>query len=317
MSKSKSKKISKTTRSLKGNRKRSNQKSSKCMMMFITLVIVVVGLAWHFDLIPDFDIPIPPVVIAVEGEAVLHFIDAGQSDATLIVTDTGTMLIDAGSRSAGPAVAEYIRNLGVRKITYVIATHPHEDHIGGMYLILNEFEIGMILMPEVSHDTRTFESMLDAIENHNIPVRAPKAGSVIALGDARFTVIGPNSDHYSNLNNWSLSLRMAFGETSFIFTGDAEQLAEIEIIEAGHYLRSDVLHVGHHGSSTSTTQVFLDAVAPSIAVIPVGEGNRYGHPHEEVMGRLNAAGVKIYRSDLHGDIVITTDGTNLNIRTAR
>jgi len=300
-----------------GRKNKSDKKSSKGIIIFLVLTVIVVGVAWYFDLIPDIGEPAVPAIVAVDGEAVLHFIDAGQSDATLIITDAGTMLIDARNRSAGPAVVEYIQNLGLRELTYVVATHPHEDHIGGMDIVLNAFDVGMVLMPEVTHTTRTFERMIDAIEDNHIPVRAPEAGSTIQLGGAIFTVVGPNSDSYANLNDWSLSLRMAFGETSFIFTGDAERIAELEMIAAGHYLRSDVLHVGHHGSRTSTAQEFLDAVAPSIAVIAVGEGNRYGHPHEEVMERLEAAGLNIYRSDYHGDIIITTNGTNMSVRTAR
>ncbi|MCL2421921.1 MAG: MBL fold metallo-hydrolase [Defluviitaleaceae bacterium] len=308
------------TRRVKGRsrkrRSRRNRKSPAGILLFIALAMVTVA-AWYLDYIPDLAGPAAPAMVAIDGEAVLHFIDAGQSDATLIVTDAGTMLIDAGSRSAGPGVVEYIRNLGIRELTYVVATHPHEDHIGGMDLVLNQFDIGMVLMPEVTHTTRTFERMIDAIEDNNIPVRAPAADSTIQLGGAIFTVIGPNNSGHANLNNMSLSLRMAFGATSFIFTGDAERIAELEMIAAGHYLRSDVLHVGHHGSSTSTVQEFLDAVVPSIAVIAVGKGNRYGHPHEDVMERLVAAGLRIYRSDYHGDIVMTTNGTDIQVRTAR
>ena len=313
----------KVTRTAKRKVNRSRKSGSKLpIILLVFLIAVGIGAAWYFGLIPDLDELLggretAPAVIAVDGTARLHFIDVGQADATLIITDGGTMLIDAGSRSSGPRVVEYIQNLGITTLTYVVATHPHEDHIGGMDLVLNEFNIGTLLLPPVSHTTRTYERMIDAIENNNIHTVAPSAGDVINLGGAIFTVIHPNSDHYRNLNDWSISLRMAFGGVSMVTTGDAEIPAEREMIAAGHYLRADILRLGHHGSSTSTTQEFLDAVSPSIAIIQVGEGNRYGHPHQEVMERLYAANLRIYRNDHHGDIIITTDGTNIEVRTAR
>ena len=291
------------------------------MILFVILVVVGVGVAWHFGFI-DLDGLLggdaqPPAVVAVDGQMEIHFIDVGQADATLIITSEGTMLIDAGSRSSGPRVVEYLQELGMTEITYVVGTHPHEDHIGGMDLVLNAFRVGTLLIPPVSHTTRTYERMIEAIENNNVYTRAPAAGDVVNLGGAIFTIIHPNSDHYGNLNDWSISKRMAFGNVSMITTGDAERPAELEMIEAGHYLRADILRLGHHGSRTSTSQEFFDAVSPSIAIIQVGEGNRYGHPHPEVMDRLHAADVRIYRNDLHGDIILTTDGTNIDIRTAR
>jgi len=307
----------------RGNRRRNKSGGSRSKLPIILLVLLLlvgVGAAWHFGLI-DFDELLSgrgaqaPAVIAVDGQMELHFIDVGQADATFIITDGGTMLIDAGSRNSGPRVVEYLQNLGIREITYVVATHPHEDHIGGMDLVLNEFTVGTLLMPPVSHTTRTYERMIEAIENNNVYARSPAAGSTVNLGGAIFTVIHPNADNYGNLNDWSISFRMAFGQVSMVTTGDAERLAELEMIEAEHYLSADILRLGHHGSRTSTSQEFFDAVSPSIAIIQVGEGNRYGHPHPEVMDRL--AGLRVYRNDHHGDIILTTDGTNIEVRTAR
>ena len=307
----------------RGSKKQGAKKpgSKLPIILLAILVLVGVGVAWHFGFINLEGLlggdAQPPAIVAVDGQIEIHFIDVGQADATLIITGGGTMLIDAGSRSSGPRVVEYLQELGMTEITYVVGTHPHEDHIGGMDLVLNTFNVGTLLIPPVSHTTRTYERMIEAIENHNIYTRAPEAGDVINLGGAIFTIIHPNSDNYSNLNDWSISKRMAFGNVSMVTTGDAERPAELEMIEAGHYLRADILRLGHHGSRTSTSQEFFDAVSPSIAIIQVGEGNRYGHPHEEVMDRLHAVNARIYRNDHHGDIVLTTDGTNIEIRTAR
>jgi len=244
----------------------------------------------------------------------VHFIDVGQGDAVLIQTTEGHVLIDGGDNHMGEHVVQYLRNAGVREISYVIATHPHADHIGGLIDVLRTFPVGTLIMPPVAHTTRTFERFLDAIEENNIPLKEPIAGSTFSVGDAVFTIIAPNSSGHSNLNNYSVSLRMALGETSFIFTGDAEVQSETEMILAGHILSSDVLHVGHHGSSTSTTQAFFEAVDPAIAVIQLGRDNTYGHPHREVRERL--ADVRVYRTDEHGHIILMTDGEEITVRGA-
>ena len=304
-------------------KKGASVKNKSKLRIILICAILLVSAVLYFGLI-DFN-EAPPMAVdgqlevplVVDGQLEVHFIDVGQADATLIITDGGTMLIDAGSRNSGPRVVEYLKEMGITEITYAVATHPHEDHIGGMHLVLNAFDIGTVLMPAVSHTSRTYERMIEAIENNNITARAPNPGDIIRLGDAVFTVIHPNSYSNRNLNDWSISFRMQFGGVSMVTTGDAEGPAEREMIQSGHVLNADILRLGHHGSQTSTTQEFFDAVSPSIAIIQVGAGNIYGHPHESVMNRLNAAGVRIYRNDIHGDIILTTDGTNIDIRTTR
>lgn len=260
----------------------------------------------------DTYIPLPG-----QGEAIVHFIDVGQGDAVLIHTAEGSVLIDGGDNHMGERVVSYLRRLGIREITYVVATHPHSDHIGGLIDVLYAFPVGTLIMPPIAHTTLTFEHFLDAIESNNITLQEPIAGSSFGIGGATFTVIAPNSSGYSNINDYSVSLRMTFGVTSFIFTGDAEAASEAEMVEAGHVLSSNVLHLGHHGSTTSTTQPFLNAVNPEIAVISVGASNGHGHPHRAVINRLNAAGTRIYRTDRHGNVVVSTNGADLTVLTVR
>ena len=307
----------------RGGGKNSGKKKSPILIIVVLLIVVGAAIAaWQFglfDSLLNMGDTEPSVTRAdVDGSIEIHFIDVGQADATFIVTEAGTMLIDAGSRRSGPRVVEYLQEMGITEITYVVATHPHEDHIGGMDLILNGFTVGHVLLPDISHTTRTYERMVEAIETHNISTSAPLAGHTFEMGDVAFTVIHPSTNNNGrNLNNWSLSLRVDFGNVSMITTGDAEVPAEREMIATGINLQADILRLGHHGSRTSTAQEFLDAVNPSIAIIQVGEDNDYGHPHSEVMDRLYEAGLRIYRNDHHGNIVLTTDGTSIDIRTER
>jgi len=307
----------------KKRRKRRNFRVSPWVLLFIVGLAAILVYAWRTnpDIVQDvtnwvrngwgdfFDNNEP--IVIPDGEAIIHFIDVGQGDAVLIQTSNGNMLIDGGDIGLGDRVLAYLRFAGVSRFDYVIATHPHADHIGGLVDVINTLPIGTLIMPPVAHTTRIFERFLDAIENNGVNLREPIAGDRYALGEGGFTIIAPNSSGYANLNDYSVSLRFDFGANSFIFTGDAERISENEMIAAGHNLRADVLHIGHHGSHTSTTRNFLNAVRPNIAVISVGESNSHGHPHDVVMNRLNNADLRIYRTDHHGNITITTNGENL------
>ncbi|CDG37214.1 hypothetical protein CTHBC1_2631 [Acetivibrio thermocellus BC1] len=257
------------------------------------------------------DIPVTPA----DKELKVHFIDVGQGDSIFIHTNNAAMLIDAGSNGDGSKIVSYIRQQGFNKLDYVIFTHPHADHIGGAVDVVNSFEIGKIIMPKVEHTTQTYENLLLAIKSKGLKITFPNPGDEYSLSSAKFKILAPNSLSYKDLNDYSVVTRLTFGETSFLFTGDAESVSENEILSKGFDIKSDVLKVGHHGSSSSTTQAFLNKVNPKYAIIMVGADNNYGHPHKETMDKLKAKGIPVYRTDENGTIVATSDGSNITFNT--
>jgi len=250
------------------------------------------------------------------GKLKVHFIDVGQADSILIQDSGGsTMLIDAGNNEDADLVVNYLKEHGIDKLDYVIGTHPHEDHIGGLDAVINTFNIGKVIMPKVSHNTKTFEDVLTAIKNKNLKVTSPVPGESYNLGNAKFTILAPNSDNYDNLNDYSIVIKLEFGETSFLFAGDAETKSENEMIVKGFNLKANVLKVGHHGSTTSSSLPFIKAIAPKYAVISVGKHNSYGHPDSIILNRFKTLNVEVLRTDILGTIVFTSDGKNLTYTT--
>jgi len=249
----------------------------------------------------------------VRGELQVHFIDVGQGASQLIIGSSGkTILIDAGNNNQEEEIVAYLRKNNIQKIDILVGTHPDADHIGGLDAVIDNFEIGKIYMPKVQSNTKTFEDVLLAIQRKGLKVSTAKAGVTLDWEtDAKVQMIAPVRE-YNDDNDMSAVLKLTFGEISFLFTGDAESKSEHDMINTDADLKSNVLLVGHHGSKTSTTEAFLDAVKPSFGVIQVGENN-YGHPAPEILERLNKRGVKVYRNDLHGDIVFVTDGKNIKV----
>lgn len=248
-------------------------------------------------------------------DLVVRFVDVGQGDCEIVQLPDGTnILIDGGPESARAELLKEIDSYGIKKFDYVVATHPHEDHIGGMDAVIDNFDIGCVYMPDVVTTTKTFENLLDSIENKNLEVETAKAGVfVINEENISMVFVAPNSDKYDDLNNYSAVLKFTYGKCSFLFTGDAEKLSENEMLEASADLSADVLKVGHHGSSTSSGKKFIKSVNPDYAIIEVGTDNEYGHPHEETIKALE--NIKVYRTDLHGDITAVCDGVNIKITT--
>lgn len=261
----------------------------------------------------------PP--ISEESFLKVHFIDVGQGDATLIQQinqdNTYNMLIDAGNNGDGEYLVEYLKDQGVKTLDYIIGTHPHSDHIGGLDDVIKGFQVGAIIMPKVMANTRTFEEVMEAVSDKGLSITSPVPGTSYPLGEAEFTILAPNSDDYASLNDYSIANRLVFGSNSFIFTGDAEALSEEEILNNFNKrdLASDVFKLAHHGSSTSNTEDFLEAINPSYGIISCGQDNSYGHPHREIMAQLKARNILVFRTDLHGTIVINSDGKDISIET--
>jgi len=247
----------------------------------------------------------------VSGKLEVHFIDVGQADSILIKNGSQAMLIDAGNNADASLVVNYIKGQGFTKLDYVIGTHPHEDHIGGLDAVIKAFDIQTLIMPKASSNTKTFQDVLTAIKDKGLKVTSPVPGRKYELGNAEFTILAPNGSSYSDLNNASVVIRLTHGQNSFLFQGDAEDVSEEEILRKGFPIQSDVLKVGHHGSRYSTGSAFLAKVKPKYAVISVGKGNTYGHSAQEVLDKLAAAGVKVYRTDEQGTIIAVSDGSKI------
>ncbi len=242
-----------------------------------------------------------------------HFIDVGQGDAILVQLSSGkNILIDAGEDSA--PVISYLRQNQVSRLDIIIATHPHSDHIGGMSDVIQSFDIGSFYMPRVSHTTDAFSNMLDAVAGKGLKAKAAKAGVTLDVGSGfKACFLAPGASSYEDLNNYSAVLKIEYGQTAFLFAGDAESVSEEEMFHSGMNLQADLLKVGHHGSHDSSTDAFLKAVKPKVAVISVGTGNDYGHPSAETIVRLKSAGAEVYRTDHLGTIIATSDGSKVTV----
>lgn len=252
--------------------------------------------------------------VVTDGNFTVYFIDVGQADSILITNNNHNMLIDAGTNDEGPKVLKFIKEKGIGKLDYVVGTHPHEDHIGGLDDVINsDIQIDKVLMPKMQTNTKTFEDVLDAIQNKGLKITAPKKGDTYNLGDASLEVMTDSIANKKNLNLSSITLLMKYGNNSFLFMGDAEKENE----QTRQWPNVDVLKVGHHGSKTSSSQDFLNQTKPKISIIMAGEGNSYGLPKQEILDRLNKVGSKIYRTDKNGTITAISDGNQINITTEK
>ncbi len=246
------------------------------------------------------------------GEEKIHFIDVGQGDSIFVESNGEYMLVDAGEEDKGDIVTEYLKKMGVETIKYAVATHPHSDHIGGIDDVINEFDVENIIMPDAPNNTRSFENMLDAVENNNVNAIMAEPGSSYILGDFKFDILGPLSIS-DDMNNNSVVIKLVYGDDKILLTGDCSKNEENEILDSGTDLSADLLKAGHHGSSTSSSEKFIEAVNPSAAVISCGKNNEYGHPHKEVVDLYNDMGIDMYRTDELGTIVAECSGNGIKI----
>ena len=288
-------------------KRRKKSKAKGIATAVVVLIAVIAGLFFGKDAIFGGNTSDP----VSGGEVQFHFIDVGQGDAALIRTEKGDILIDAGTNSSEDELKAYLDRLGVTDIEYAVFTHPHEDHIGGADMILNTYNVKNVILPDATSTSKTFERMMDAIEAERCGVIEATPDKTFKVGELTCTILAPISTSYTETNDYSVVIRADYGETSVLFTGDAETHSEAEMLERYRFkglLDCDLLKVGHHGSDTSSSQAFLDAVTPVHAVISVGEGNTYGHPKQEILARYEAMRITIHRTDKEGSIVFTTTG---------
>ena len=288
-----------------------------------SLIIVIVLLAVLFAVSPTFranvletlgieptestEETLPPSELPADT-AEIHIIDIGQGDSTLVTTGDFNLLIDAGTGKHEERLVAYLKDAGVERIDIMLLTHPHEDHIGGADVVIGEFEVGEIIMPDATASTKAFERVLDGAESKNIPISTVYRGDSFTEGGFSFDILSPDDKKYSDLNNTSIVLKLTYGDVSMMFTGDAEALVEKEILDAYTDLNCVFLKAGHHGSSSSSTPSFVDAVSPKYVSISCEVGNDYGHPHIETLDLFEKLKLDVRRTDLEGSIVYATDG---------
>lgn len=247
----------------------------------------------------------------------VHYIDVGQGDCSLVVCDGKTMLIDAGENGHEEDVINYLRSQSIDKLDYIVASHQHSDHIGGLKEVIEEFGADTLIMPRLTKaqtpTNSTYTAFLKSVQKSGMKVLSSNVGDIYQLGSASFEILGPVTNDAEDINNMSIMMKLTYGENTFMFTGDAEKEEELEVISTGANLDCDVLKVGHHGSNTSSCKQLLAAVSPELCIIQVGENNDYGHPHKEPLNRIKKFTEDIYRNDICGDIVVYSDGINLEV----
>lgn len=279
------------------------------MKRLLTILIVLVLL------LSGCDLPFGGAELSTESLEV-HYIDVGQADSIFINCEGETMLIDGGNVADSQLVVSYLKSQGVETLQYVVNTHAHEDHVGGLAGVLAAFQAEHVWCPVTTYSSSCFEDFLTYSDRQGLAPVCPDPGTVWSLGSAEITVLAPVSG-YDEPNNTSIVLRLDYGESSFLFTGDAEREAEADILEAGYDLDVDVLKAGHHGSDTSSSYQFLRKVTPDAVVISVGADNSYGHPGVDALSRFRDADAVVYRTDLQGTVIAKSDGKTISFTTER
>ncbi|MGU8983276.1 ComEC/Rec2 family competence protein [Clostridium perfringens] len=282
-------------------------KKKKIISSIIGIIVVLLAGYFGIDLTQDSKVP-------KDSELMISYMDVGQGDAAYIKVNGNDILIDAGLRSNSKELLEQLKAKNIDDFELVIATHPHEDHIGGMVDVFKEYEVKAFYSPKITHTTKTYENLVKAVKDEGLKTKELKGGMVIDLGEgAKFEVFTPQKSEYEELNDYSPIMKLSFGDTSYLFTGDAEKLAEEEALaKYKTSLDSDVIKFGHHGSSSSSSNAFIEAVSPKYGIISCAKDNKYGHPHRETLDIIKKYNIKTFRTDTDGEIILTSDGKSIN-----
>ncbi|AMN36113.1 MBL fold metallo-hydrolase [Clostridium perfringens] len=282
-------------------------KKKKIISSIIGIIVVLLAGYFGIDLTQDSKVP-------KDSKLMISYMDVGQGDAAYIKVNGNDILIDAGPRSNSKELLEQLKAKNIDDFELVIATHPHEDHIGGMVDVFKEYEVKAFYSPKITHTTKTYENLVKAVKDEGLKTKELKGGMVIDLGEgAKFEVFTPQKSEYEELNDYSPIMKLSFGDTSYLFTGDAEKLAEEEALaKYKTSLDSDVIKFGHHGSSSSSSNAFIEAVSPKYGIISCAKDNKYGHPHRETLDIIKKYNIKTFRTDTDGEIILTSDGKSIN-----
>lgn len=296
----------------------NNKKINKLLNKIILILIVLIGIFYtNKELIKkdNTSYAMKQTENSDSKKLEIYYFDVGQADSILIKENNYNILIDAGNNEDGENLVNYLKkDLNINKLNMVVGTHPHEDHIGGLDNIIDEYDIDTILMPNATSTSKTFESVLNSIENKNYKITVPKIDEEFNYGNIKLKVLYTGTNE-KDLNNNSIVLKLTYFNNKFLFTGDATSKVEKKLLKKD--IESDVLKIGHHGSEYSTTNDFLDKVNPKYAIIEVGKNNIYKHPKQITLDKLNAKNIKIYRTDLDGTIKLTSDGNNITFETIK
>ncbi|MGG7155541.1 ComEC/Rec2 family competence protein [Clostridium perfringens] len=281
-------------------------KKKKIISSIIGIIVVLLAGYFGIDLTQDSKVP-------KDSELMISYMDVGQGDAAYIKVNGNDILIDAGPRSNSKELLEQLKAKNIDDFELVIATHPHEDHIGGMVDVFKEYEVKAFYSHKITHTTKTYENLVKAVKDEGLKTKELKGGMVIDLGEgAKFEVFTPQKSEYEELNDYSPIMKLSFGDTSYLFTGDAEKLAEEEALaKYKTSLDSDIIKFGHHGSSSSSSNAFIEAVSPKYGIISCAKDNKYGHPHRETLDIIKKYNIKTFRTDTDGEIILTSDGKSI------
>ena len=295
-----------------------NKKSQKFVLSLVIFLVAIIGTFYQKkDEVKNINKREEVVnTINYDHDLSVYFIDVGQADCILVKDNDEYALIDAGNNEDGMKLVNYFKSLNITDFKYVFGTHAHEDHIGGMDNIIDNFNIENFYMPNAITTTKTFEDVLDSLDRKKIKFQTPNVNDDFKLNDATFKVLHIG-DNKKDLNDTSVVLRLEYGNTSYLLMGDATSNVEKDLLNNNINLKSDVLKVGHHGSNYSSTIDFLNEVKPEYAIIEVGKNNSYNHPRHETLDKLKDLNAKVYRTDLDGTIVATSDGNSIKIETIK